>query len=166
MSLNLSYEELLGYTEGEREKWRRWFEAKGGDVWRVEVQRGGRLGTAWELVDHIFLVERRHTERLLGRTPLTEQSGAAPGDGAALWRFGDDARRGLRSLAAGMSDLEAAAPRTFAVRDAAFTLTPRKLLFHVLTHEIRHWAQLATAVRNAGFPPPGDHDLFYSDALV
>ena len=44
-------------------------------------------------------------------------------------------------------------------------MTPRKLLFHILLHELRHWAQVALAVRLAGFDPPGDHDLFYSHAL-
>ena len=44
-------------------------------------------------------------------------------------------------------------------------MSPRKLLFHILIHEIRHWAQIALAVRLAGFEPPGDHDLFYSRAL-
>jgi uncharacterized damage-inducible protein DinB len=44
-------------------------------------------------------------------------------------------------------------------------MTPRKLLFHILLHELRHWAQIALAVRLAGFEPPGDHDLFFSKAL-
>ena len=44
-------------------------------------------------------------------------------------------------------------------------MTPRKLLFHILVHEIRHWAQIALAVRLAGLEPPGDHDLFFSRAL-
>ena len=45
-------------------------------------------------------------------------------------------------------------------------MTPRKLLFHILLHETRHWAQIALAVRLAGLEPPGDHDLFYSKALI
>ena len=44
-------------------------------------------------------------------------------------------------------------------------LTPRKLLFHCLLHETRHWAQIALAIRRAGLEPPGNHDLFYSRAL-
>jgi uncharacterized damage-inducible protein DinB len=44
-------------------------------------------------------------------------------------------------------------------------MSARKLLFHILMHEIRHWAQIALAVRLAGLEPPGDHDLFYSRAL-
>ena len=44
-------------------------------------------------------------------------------------------------------------------------MSPRKLLFHIVIHEIRHWAQIALAVRLAGLEPPGDHDLFNSRAL-
>ena len=55
--------------------------------------------------------------------------------------------------------------RTFEVRERQWPMTPRKLLFHVLLHEIRHWAQIALAVRLAGIEPPGDHDLFFSTAL-
>jgi uncharacterized damage-inducible protein DinB len=55
--------------------------------------------------------------------------------------------------------------RPLLVRDQQWQMTPRKLLFHILLHELRHWAQIALAVRVAGFEPPGDHDLFYSAAL-
>ena len=50
-------------------------------------------------------------------------------------------------------------------RPADFVLTPRKLLFHCLLHETRHWAQIALAPRRAGLEPPGNHDLFFSKAL-
>ncbi len=52
------------------------------------------------------------------------------------------------------------------VATGTYPLSPRKLLFHMALHEVRHWAQIAAAVRAAGFAPPGDHDLFYSKALV
>jgi uncharacterized damage-inducible protein DinB len=55
--------------------------------------------------------------------------------------------------------------RGFEVRERQWPMTPRKLLFHILLHEIRHWAQVALAVRLAGLEPPGDHDLFFSSAL-
>jgi uncharacterized damage-inducible protein DinB len=55
--------------------------------------------------------------------------------------------------------------RTFDVRNQQWPMTPRKLLFHILVHEIRHWAQISLAVRLAGLEPPGDHDLFFSRAL-
>jgi len=56
-------------------------------------------------------------------------------------------------------------PRTFTVQTGDFMLSPRKLLFHCLLHETRHWAQIALAIRNAGLTPPGNHDLFYSRAM-
>ena len=52
------------------------------------------------------------------------------------------------------------------VSDGTYPLSPRKLLFHMALHEVRHWAQVASTVRMAGFAPPGEHDLFYSKALI
>ena len=51
------------------------------------------------------------------------------------------------------------------MRDQTLPMTPRKILFHILLHEIRHWAQIALAVRLAGFDPPGDHDLAHSRGM-
>ncbi|HEY1160994.1 MAG TPA: DinB family protein [Terracidiphilus sp.] len=42
----------------------------------------------------------------------------------------------------------------------------RKLLAHVLFHSQRHWAQLATLVRAAGFPSGFKGDLIFSQALI
>jgi uncharacterized damage-inducible protein DinB len=43
--------------------------------------------------------------------------------------------------------------------------TPRKALAHVLLHSQRHWAQLATLVRAAGFASNFRGDLLLSSAL-
>ena len=74
-------------------------------------------------------------------------------------------RRELEQFAGLIDEDEAMEPRTFVVREQTVSMSPRKLLFHILLHEIRHWAQIALAVRLAGLDPPGDHDLFYSRAL-
>jgi uncharacterized damage-inducible protein DinB len=166
MSLKLEFAELVGYTDGEREKWRSWFSGQPAAAWSVPVQREGRFVDVWALVDHIFIVERRHLQRLRGTLPLSDSTGVAAGDAARLWHYGEDARRDLRALGAELTDADATTARTILVRDTQYRMTPRKLLFHILIHEVRHWGQIATAVRNAGYPPPGDHDLFYSDALA
>jgi uncharacterized damage-inducible protein DinB len=44
--------------------------------------------------------------------------------------------------------------------------TPRKALAHVLLHGQRHWAQLSTLVRAAGFPSRFPGDLLFSSALA
>jgi uncharacterized damage-inducible protein DinB len=64
-----------------------------------------------------------------------------------------------------IDESEAQEPRTFTVRDRPYSMSPRKMLFHLLLHETRHWAQIALAVRLAGLEPPGDHDLFFSRAM-
>ena len=64
----LSLDEFVRYSNEERDKWRHWFvnqpEATG-----IEVQPGGRYPTVGMLIDHIFLVERRHLQRLQSVKP-------------------------------------------------------------------------------------------------
>ena len=43
--------------------------------------------------------------------------------------------------------------------------TPRKAVSHILLHSQRHWAQLSTLVRAAGFPSGFKGDLLFSKAL-
>jgi uncharacterized damage-inducible protein DinB len=44
--------------------------------------------------------------------------------------------------------------------------TPRKAVAHILLHSQRHWAQLSTLVRSAGFPSGFLGDLLLSSALA
>src|SRR5688572_15237426 len=163
MPLTMSYEELLTYTGGERDRWRAWFAAHP-EAMDAAVQPGGRLPTVGKLIDHIFLVERRHLQRLTG-DPLSESTGLTANNAPPLFDYGASVRRELEQYVAGEDDDVADQMRTFEVRDRHWPMTPRKLLFHILVHEIRHWAQVALAVRLAGFEPPGDHDLFFSRAM-
>ena len=82
-----------------------------------------------------------------------------------LFDYGASVRRELGQYVEELDEDDADEPRTFNVRDSDDSMTPSKLLFHILLHEMRHWAQIALAVRLAGLDPPGDHDLFFSRAL-
>jgi uncharacterized damage-inducible protein DinB len=161
--LNLSYDELLRYSADERTKWRQFF-AKHPEALDVAVQPGGRLPTVGKLIDHIFLVERRHIQRLRDE-PLTNETGLTGSNAPPLFDYGASVRRELEQLAADLDEDTANQLRTINLRDRDWPMTPRKLLFHILLHELRHWAQIALAVRLAGLEPPGDHDLFFSRAL-
>ena len=161
--MNISYDELLRYTNEERDKWRGWLLAHP-EALEAAVQPGGRFATVGKLIDHIVLVERRHLQRLAGETPA-ETTGLTGNNVLPLFDYGASVRRELEHRVRALDDDEADQPRTFVVRNHDYEMTPRKLLFHVLLHEIRHWAQIALAVRVAGFDPPGDHDLFFSTAL-
>jgi uncharacterized damage-inducible protein DinB len=161
--LSLSFDELLRYTNDERDKWRAWFQSNPAAV-DAPVQPGGRLPTVGKLIDHIFLVERRHLQRLTGDR-LSDSTGLTGNNAPPLFDYGASVRRELEQYVAAQDDDEADQVRTFEVRDRQWSMTPRKLLFHILLHETRHWAQVALAVRLAGLEPPGDHDLFYSRAI-
>jgi uncharacterized damage-inducible protein DinB len=74
-------------------------------------------------------------------------------------------RRELEQYIRALDDEQADEVMTIDIRGRQWTMTPRKLLLHILVHEIRHWAQIALAVRLSGLEPPGDHDLLFSKAL-
>ena len=163
MALALTYAELLRYTNDERDKWRRWLAANPLAMDTV-VQPGGRHPTVGKIIDHIFLVERRHLQRLM-ELPVSDRTGLTGNNAAPLFDYGASVRRELEQYVQDLDDDMADEQRVFEVREQQWPMTPRKLLFHVLLHELRHWAQVALAVRIAGFEPPGDHDLLYSRAL-
>ena len=94
-----------------------------------------------------------------------EQIGVARHNVNELFSFGRSVRGEFMEFihSAGELDLDRTLEIHYRGQDATFSA--RKLAFHMLFHEIRHWAQIATAVRNAGFPPPGFHDLLFSSAM-
>jgi uncharacterized damage-inducible protein DinB len=163
MSLTLTFDELLRYTGAEREKWRVWL-TEHPETMEAAVQPGGQFPTVGKLIDHIFLVERRHLQRLTEQ-PLVSTTGLNGHNVPPLFDYGASVRRELEQYVADLDEDVADQIRTFQVRDQAWPMTSRKLLFHILLHEVRHWAQIALAVRLTGLEPPGDHDLFYSKAL-
>ena len=161
--MTFEFAEFLRYTQEERDKWRRWF-VEHPDAMDVDVQPGARFATVGALIDHIFLVERRHIQRLM-REPLSSSTGLTGSNVAPLFDYGASVRRELEQLADDLDPDVADEIRMLEVRERQWPVTSRKLLFHILVHEIRHWAQVAMAIRLAGLDPPGDHDLFFSNAL-
>ena len=165
MSLSLSIDELLGYSDEERGKWEQWFAGQPPAALHAGVQRGARFTTVWSLIDHIFLVEKRHTQRLKREPNVDTETGVADPDIKALFAYARGARSELAQFIHTTPDSELARPRDFQFASASLTVSPRKLVFHIFFHEIRHWAQIATAVRNGGFSPPGNHDPLFSSAF-
>lgn len=163
MPLHLDFDELLRYTAGERDKWRSWL-TRNPQAMEAPVHPGGSFPTVGKLIDHIFLVERRHLQRLM-EVPLADRTGLTANNVAPLFDYGASVRRELEQYVQGLDEDVANELRTFEVRAQQWSMSSRKLLFHMLVHEIRHWAQIALAVRFAGHEPPGEHDLFYSKAL-
>jgi uncharacterized damage-inducible protein DinB len=159
VSVTIEFERLLAYSDYERQKWRDWIAADPARM-SIVLQPGGRFPTAAELLDHIFLVERRHLSRLQGSTP-PEASGVAPGDWKRLFEYADLVRADFRHYVSELTDVIADGKFSWnAIGVGPVTLSRRRLVTHVFLHEVRHLAQLAGAARAAGIAPPGNHDLF------
>jgi uncharacterized damage-inducible protein DinB len=161
--MHLTFDEMLRYTQEERDKWRAWFVAHP-EAMEIEMQPGGRYPTVGSLIDHVFLVERRHLQRLTG-SKLDDKTGLSGRHAPPLFDYGASVRREFEQFTSDLDEGIADEPRTFTVLTGEYSLTPRKLLFHCLLHETRHWAQIAFAIRRTGIEPPGNHDLFFSKAL-
>jgi len=159
MTASVELRELLDYTDHERLKWRDWIAASPGRM-ELPFQTGGRFPTIGALFDHVFLVERRHLSRLEGGTP-PDSTGVKQGDWTALFEYADLVRADLRRYLADLDEGQAGEVMKVAAQSGTQTMTKRRLATHILLHEIRHTAQIAYAVRNAGQEPPGQHDLFY-----
>jgi len=84
--MNLAYDELLRYTSAERDKWRRWLTTNPSAM-EAPVQPDGRLPTVGRLIDHIFLVERRHLQRLTGDR-LSDSTGLTANNVPPLFDYG------------------------------------------------------------------------------
>ena len=161
MPVSLTLPELLGYSDHERAKWREWVMADPARA-AIPLQPGGsRFSTVNSLLDHVFLVERRHLARLQGATP-PESTGVAAGDITALFAYADLVRSDLRAYIGELDEREAEEQMSFTVMSGGnVTMTRRTLLVHMFLHEVRHLAQIALAARTAGQAPPGNHDYFY-----
>ena len=159
MSVTVPFDALLDYSDHERHKWREWIAA---DPKRLEipVQPARRFPSAGALLDHVFLVERRHLCRLQGATP-PDATGVPAGDWTRLFEYADLVRADFRRYIADMNDAAATGELSFELKDLGWvSMSCRRLITHVFLHEVRHLAQLALAARIAGVEPPGDHDLF------
>jgi uncharacterized damage-inducible protein DinB len=159
MSLAMTFEELLRYTNAEREKWRAWLVLHPAAI-DAPAQPGARFLTVGKLIDHIFLAERRNLQRLTGE-PLSESTGLTGSNAPPLFDYGASVRRELGQFAQDLDEDVADEVRTLEVLNRKWPISARKMLFHILLHETRHWAQIALAVRLAGFEPPGEHDFLF-----
>jgi uncharacterized damage-inducible protein DinB len=159
MSVNVTLETLLDYSDHERRKWFDWLSADPSRL-QIPVQPGDEFPTAAHLLDHVLLVERCHLARLEGGTP-PEATGIPHADLEALAEYAALVRGDFRRCLADLDEAEAGAEIVVELPDGDLTMTRRTLAMHVVVHEIRHLAQLALAARLAGHAPPGNHDLLY-----
>ena len=96
--------------------------------------------------------------------PLTDTAAIPNDDLEALFELGQQSRQALKDLIESFQTPSWDIQKDFEFVGWSLKATPKKIIIHVLTHEIRHWAQIATVFRLNGFK--GDfHDFIFSPVL-
>lgn len=154
---------LAAYVDTETERWREWFADR---PQALETPQGpGSDGTVRVLIKHVFAVELRYAQRLLGEpvSGYEELPDATVDDLWAIHRSAASLRDRYRATAT-PEDL-----------DRVLVSETRKLgriearahtvLVHTLVHGIRHWAQIAMLLRQNGHAGTWEHDWLLSPAV-
>jgi len=162
MAFQFELAHLLEYTDWERSQWHAWFREQGPAALAVDLgpNRDGRVNTVGELVRHIFSAEKRYVDRIQG-VPLTDTATVPPDDVEALFGFGQQSREALRAILAAFPTERWDVPQDIQMGKHSRSVTPRKMIVQAVTHEIRHWAQVATFLRISG-RKPGPRDFLVS----
>jgi uncharacterized damage-inducible protein DinB len=164
MPVSLTVDDLMEYTAWERQKWHDRLRPEGDDVLKISTgPNGDRFATVGDLIRHVFSAEKRYVDRLSDRT-LTDTA-AVPSDSIeALFRFGQQSRAELTEFVASFPAQDWDVPQDLKMQSSVFRVTPRKIVVHILLHETRHWAQIATFLRLNGVTD-GFHDFLLSPAM-
>ena len=153
---------LIGYTDWERQKWRDWF-GQHSEALKTSMGPHGDNQIVGDVVKHIFSAEKRYVERLSDE-PLTDTALIPSDNLEALFELGQRSRQSLKDFVESFPEQNWDTLRDFEFVGWSLKATPKKIIMHVLTHELRHWAQIATLLRLNGFK--GDfHDFIFSPVL-
>jgi uncharacterized damage-inducible protein DinB len=160
----ISFAELLAANEAETRKWRKWFDEQPALVLELPLSIALAKNVR-EFLLHIFAVELRYAERLQG-LPVTAYETLPTGSVADLFGVGEKAGRMYREYLATASDEDLGTVIEFPTRTAGvIRSSKRKIFLHAMLHGVRHWAQLATALREAGYPANWGKDFLYSEVM-
>jgi uncharacterized damage-inducible protein DinB len=155
----LTADELIAWLDKTSTNWRALIEAHP-EIMALPCDVMG-VSTAAGLLQHIVAVELRYAERLAG-LPATEYAAIAYDSAEAIFATHQRAMKLLREQLA--SDVDWNERIEFATRIMGLAGSSRKtILFHALLHSIRHYAQLATLVRQHGIKPDWQMDYLFMD---
>jgi len=157
----LTAEELLAWLETTTTNWR-----------ALAITHPEILGFPCDVLDthtvagllhHITVVELRYAQRILGLPESTYEDVSAESV-ATIYTAHDQAIALVRE-ALGLPTLDWEIPIEFKTRSAGILLASRRtILIHALMHSIRHYAQLATLVRQHGVKPGWSMDYLFMGA--
>lgn len=158
---SLTAEEAILWNDTTAQRWRTLLEKHPETLSFPCDIRGG--STVRDLLQHIFAAELRYAERL-NDEPVTDYADIPRSSVSELFSIHDFAIAKYRTITEDESydwlrELE------MATRSAGTLIAKRRaVLFHALMHSIRHYAQLATIVRQKGIAVDFEGDYFLVSA--
>ena len=163
ISTAITLEELLADNEAATEKWQAWF---ANHPAALDVPCSiYNSGTVRGLLKHIFAVGLRHSQRLLGEE-VRSYDAIPVGSLDDLMAVHAQARLNLRNFLSTTNDaalLEVISLQT--VSAGTLHASRRKLFTHIQLHSMRHWAQLSSLLREAGYKTDWPKDFLFSEAI-
>jgi uncharacterized damage-inducible protein DinB len=164
MSAGIGFEELLAWNDESSAHWKTHLEANP-SLLALPCDIGGTKDVQG-FVRHIWSAELRWAQRLAG-LPVIGRDDAPAGPLDALFHLHREAMEIFRTLLAAPEQQweEVYVLELSWVPEGLSKPTRRKVAAHALFHSQRHWAQLATLLRQAGFPAGLHGDLLFSPSL-
>lgn len=158
MNEGISFSELLDYSSEENHRWKQFF-ARHPQALDLPLDIAGTVG---QLVLHIFAVE------LYFANVISGQENADPDELPTesldnIFAVGEKAREKYLEFFSNAKTEDWTA--TVELRRISLKASKRKLIAQALTHSMRHWAQIATFLRQNGLKQEWRHDLLVSNAL-
>lgn len=157
----LTAEELQAWVEQTAQGWQRLLSAHPEILsFPCDVRETSSVA---ELLQHIAAVELRYAQRLHG-LPETPYEEIPYDSAAAIEATHKQAMKMIRELADRSPDFWEQ-PIEFVTRRAGpLRVSRRAVLVHLFMHSIRHYAQLATLVRQQGIKPDWPMDYIFMQA--
>jgi uncharacterized damage-inducible protein DinB len=160
----LTFAEMLEANRRETTKWQNWFGRQASELLNLPLNIALAKDVR-EFLLHIFAVELRYAERLLEHE-VTPYEAHATGSVEELFAIGERARTLFRDYVVRATDEDLAVVLEFPTRTAGVLRCSRRKMFaHAMLHGVRHWAQLATALRENGHGTDWAHDFLFSDVI-
>lgn len=157
----LTYNVLLEVTSTEHHRWRDWF-LEHPKAWAIPFATG-RMATIGGLVLHIFGVELRYAQRLLDQE-VTAWEEFRQTSIDEVFELGDNARGQLVHFLTTAPEKDLDRVLTFQTLTAGtISASKYKIASNIFLHDIRHWGQIATVLRQNGFVDQWPHDMLLSD---
>lgn len=158
---SLTAEEALLWNDTTSQRWRSLLEEHPEALTMPCDIREGTL--VRDLLQHIVGAELRYAERLMG-DPVTDYAAIPKTNVTELFDMHDFAMAKYRTLVEDESYDWAREVEMETRSQGTLVALRRSVLFHALMHSVRHYAQLATLLRQKGIPAEFPMDYFLVSA--